>query len=212
MGILARSNDSERNWDAGSNRNCAWLITALKPISPTIIKGWPSGWTSMMKPIMTKLYWTVNEEELSRSRFGREDREGKKYNILLMTKVGGRYRNSVFLPWTVNTLQWWAPCRDDSLFPPLMKFSAGRLGLLWSPTNFPGCCPIRAGCQAAAGSPNWALSVPGSGAPGGQGMESRDHLRGAISLSQFGLSRCSLQHPTADTNPGGFDEGQCNGK
>lgn len=52
----------------------------------------------------------------------------------------------------MNTLQCCAPCRDVSLFPaPLMKGSAGRLGLLWSPTNFPGCCPIRAGCQAAAG-------------------------------------------------------------
>lgn len=56
----------------------------------------------------------------------------------------------LFLPCTANTLQGWVPWRDDSLFPPLMK--AGRLGLLWSPTNFPGCCPIRAGCQAAAGS------------------------------------------------------------
>lgn len=53
------------------------------------------------------------------------------------------------LPCTANTLQGRVPWRDDSLFPPLMK--AGRLGLLWSPTNFPGCCPIRAGCQAAAG-------------------------------------------------------------
>lgn len=58
--------------------------------------------------------------------------------------------NYLFLPCTANTLQGWVPWRDDSLFPPLMK--AGRLGLLWSPTNFPGCCPIRAGCQAAAGS------------------------------------------------------------
>lgn len=55
-------------------------------------------------------------------------------------------------PWTVNTLKCCAPCREVSLFPaPLMKGSAGRLGLLWSPTNFPGCCPIRAEGQAAAG-------------------------------------------------------------
>lgn len=55
------------------------------------------------------------------------------------------------LPWTANTLQGWVPWRDESLFPPLfMKFRAGRLGLRWSPTNFPGCCPIRAGCQAGA--------------------------------------------------------------
>lgn len=57
--------------------------------------------------------------------------------------------SSTSLPWTAKTLQGWGPWRDESLFPPpLMKFRAGRLGLRWSPTNFPGCCPIRAGCQA----------------------------------------------------------------
>lgn len=61
----------------------------------------------------------------------------------------GYNQSNADLPWTAKTLQGWVPWRDDSLFPPLMK--AGRLGLLWSPTNFPGCCPIRAGCQAAAG-------------------------------------------------------------
>lgn len=56
-------------------------------------------------------------------------------------------------PWSTNTLRKCrAPCREVSLLPvPLMKGRAGRLGLLWSPTNFPGCCPIRAGCQATAG-------------------------------------------------------------
>lgn len=66
----------------------------------------------------------------------------------------------LFLPCTAKTLQGWVPWRDDSRFPPLIK--AGKLGLLWSPTNFPGCCPIRAGCQAAAGTLQagltWALS------------------------------------------------------
>lgn len=62
----------------------------------------------------------------------------------------------MFLPCTTKTLQGWVPWRDDSLLPPLMK--AGRLGLLWSPTNFPGCCPIRARCQAAAGTLQTGLS------------------------------------------------------
>lgn len=77
------------------------------------------------------------------------------------------------LPCTAKTLQGWVPWRDDSLFPPLMK--AGRLGLLWSPTNFPGCCPIRAGCQAAAGTLQAALSCSPckSGPPGREGIGRR---------------------------------------
>lgn len=67
------------------------------------------------------------------------------------------YEKAFFLPCTSNTLQGWVAWRDDSLFAPLMK--AGRLGLLWSPANFPGCCPIRAGCQAAAGTLQAGLSL-----------------------------------------------------
>lgn len=66
------------------------------------------------------------------------------------------YQKHLFLPCTSKTLQGWVAWRDDSLFEPLMK--AGRLGLLWSPANFPGCCPIRAGCQAAAGTLQAGLS------------------------------------------------------
>lgn len=74
-------------------------------------------------------------------------------NLLSMTSD---LISNLFLPCTAKTLQGCVPWRDDSLFPPLMK--AGRLGLLWSPTNFPGCCPIRAGCQAAAGTLQAGLS------------------------------------------------------
>lgn len=77
---------------------------------------------------------------------------------------------NLFLPCTAKTLQGCAPWRDDSLLPPLMK--AGRLGLLWSPTNFPGCCPIRAGCQATAGTLQAGISCSpsNSGPPGREGM------------------------------------------
>lgn len=67
-----------------------------------------------------------------------------------------RNRKWTSLPWTSNTLQCWEPCLGGSFFPPLlMKFRVGRLGLRWSPTNFPGCCPIRAGCQAGGGTHSW---------------------------------------------------------
>lgn len=83
------------------------------------------------------------------------------------------YQKLLFLPCTAKTLQGWVPWRDDSLFPPLMK--AGRLGLLWSPTNFPGCCPIRAGCQAAAGTLQAGLScsLSNSGPPRSRGIGKR---------------------------------------
>lgn len=69
-----------------------------------------------------------------------------------------KWQKYLILPCTAKTLQGWFPWRDDSFFEPLMK--AGKLGLLWSPTSFPGCCPIRAGCQAAAGTLQAGLSCP----------------------------------------------------
>lgn len=103
-----------------------------------------------------------------------------------MTSVLQRlYKKHLFLPCTAKTLHGWVPWRDDSLLPPLMK--AGRLGLLWSPTNFPGCCPIRAGCQAAAGTLQAGLrcSLSNSWPPGkggvGRGQE-------PLSLAQSVLS------------------------
>lgn len=69
-----------------------------------------------------------------------------------------KWQKHLILPCTAKTLQGWFPWRDDSFFEPLMK--AGKLGLLWSPTSFPGCCPIRAGCQAAAGTLQAGLSCP----------------------------------------------------
>lgn len=97
-----------------------------------------------------------------------------------------RMKRRLFLPCTAKTLQCWAPWRDDSLFPPLMK--AGRLGLLWSPTNFPGCCPIRAGCQAAAGTLQAGLSCSPSNSwpPGGDRTGRKQE---SLSLDQFGVSR-----------------------
>ena len=62
----------------------------------------------------------------------------------------------LILPWISKTFKGLVTWRVESLFPPLIK--AGKLGLLWSPTNFPGCCPIRAGCQAAAGTLQAGLS------------------------------------------------------
>lgn len=89
------------------------------------------------------------------------------------------------LPCTAKTLQGWAPWRDDSLLPPLMK--AGRLGLLWSPTNFPGCCPIRAGCQAAAGTLQAGLGCsPSNGGP--PGREGTGRSERPLSLAQSVLS------------------------
>lgn len=95
------------------------------------------------------------------------------------------YQKHLFLPCTAKTLQGWVPWRDDSLFPPLMK--AGRLGLLWSPTNFPGCCPIRAGCQAAAGTLQAGLSCSpsNSGPPGREGIGRRKR---PLSLARSVLS------------------------
>lgn len=92
------------------------------------------------------------------------------------------YQKHLFLPCTSNTLQGWVAWRDDSLFAPLMK--AGRLGLLWSPANFPGCCPIRAGCQAAAGTLQAGLrrSLSNSRPPSREGTGGKTR---PLSLAQF---------------------------
>lgn len=79
-----------------------------------------------------------------------------KHDMINDERQGKGLRKHLALPCTSKTLQGWVAWRDDSLLAPLMK--AGRLGLLWSPANFPGCCPIRAGCQAAAGTLQAGLS------------------------------------------------------
>lgn len=91
----------------------------------------------------------------------------------------------VILPCQSKTFIGWFTWRGKSFFPPLIK--AGRLGLLWSPTNFPGCCPIRAGCQAAAGTIQVGRSRLESLLSGNGGIWRRQEPLSGLTLSSPGV-------------------------